>query len=200
MRGVVLQRLQVAATTVIGLAFLALAGVYSVRYYWPMEVEPADPSASVISVYYQGEFVGSGVVVGEDGGEFLVLTAWHVLPADSTSLGGFYVVRADSTRDLALLSVPGRAEALRVGESPRLGQRIRIFAHYEDVAATTQGVISNPELGWVDAPILAGMSGGAVVDDSGDLVGIVLGVFGDDCGLLGETATSSEVDDFLSGR
>jgi hypothetical protein len=133
---------------------------------------------------------GSGFIVAPDG---IIATACHVLVgairADvRLSIGAHYevagTVQRDAAADFALLKVPGTGlPTIPLGDSDTVRQGARVVAlgaplGLEETAS--EGIVSAvrewPQLGRVlqlTAPISPGSSGGPVLNDEGEAVGIV---------------------------
>lgn len=117
-----------------------------------------------------GQVRGSGVVIAND----WVLTAKHVTGVETAD--GFPIVnRFDHPDlDLALLRVPGVRGHVRFGAMPKEGDELHAFGyHLGRVRMRTDGYQSNV-LGWMSAPIIFGCSGGACVNEHGELIGILV--------------------------
>lgn len=137
---------------------------------------------------------GSGVIVDPDG---LVLTCRHVVDGedglcerevrvdfwDGTHLPGT-VVRSHRTLDFALVVVPRRAlPAVPLGDALRVREAETLYVVGSPAGlcnTVTRGIVSaarracatNVEYIQTDAPISPGNSGGPVVTERGDLIGI----------------------------
>lgn len=116
---------------------------------------------------------GSGVVIQPG----WVLTAAHMVPL--TSAGGLRVtgVFRHPTLDLALLRVPGAPyNGLKAAtEVPKLYDRLYVYGwHLGFRYLKTQGFQGHP--GFLSADVVFGVSGGAVINTRGRLVGIITAV------------------------
>jgi serine peptidase DegS len=153
---------------------------------------PGDPDPSGRTRFRINTSFASAVIIDPEG--FLV-TNWHVV-ADAAEIqvelgdGGFVapeVVGLDAETDLALLKIDGRPlPAIRLGSSRRLriGDVVLAIGNpYGLTRSVTQGIVSATgraalELATfedfiqTDAAINTGNSGGALVNTSGELVGI----------------------------
>jgi S1-C subfamily serine protease len=137
---------------------------------------------------------GSGVVVG-DGEE--ILTADHVLgdpesvrvrTADGEVLPARIIGR-DPETDMALLGIDVAQPALRLEGYPPLGGRVcaigNAFGLGLSVSCGTVSAVARSGVGFnriedfiqTDAEVNPGMSGGALVDEAGRLVGILSAIF-----------------------
>jgi S1-C subfamily serine protease len=160
----------------------------------PMPKTPTAPSASVAEA---PKFSGSGAIVSADGH---VLTAAHVvagaksikvLTARGTTTAN--VLRVDEANDLAVLKLAGGSYvALPVAASRavRLGQTVATigFPNFEIQGFSpkvTRGEISSlngfgddPRAWQISVPVQTGNSGGPLLDESGNLVGVVVAKLG----------------------
>ncbi len=118
--------------------------------------------------------VGSGVVV-VDG---WILTAKHLLPIDTA--GDMPCGEAIKHPDLDLALVPCEG-ALAYGLAPstavpRVYQRVYTYSwHQGDTLLKTEGFQAQ-QIGWMSAHVIFGCSGGAVVNNRGELMGIIVQV------------------------
>lgn len=136
-------------------------------------------AASVLTVH--GARPVSGTVVGPD----RVLTAAHVLPADEVTLRTpdgrevtGTVAGRDPSSDLALLRVAGLGlPALAAGGGVRVGELLLAVGRPPHGIQATLGLLERaaPERGWLPsgAAPFRGVSGGALVDARGGLVGVL---------------------------
>ena len=140
-----------------------------------------------------------GTMETSDGSGFfvapvLVATCYHVvgkrlalavvLP-DGTRLTIDKVVASDPDSDLALVRVYGTGTPLRLSDrTPTQGERLQAVTRFGLTEATFVGRHDDPEIGdtfLVSAPGLReGASGGAMVDASGAVVGVIRGAVDDD--------------------
>jgi S1-C subfamily serine protease len=139
----------------------------------------------------QPRFTGTGFFVTDDG---CLLTSYHVVEdaarvAIRTKAGTFAatLVKADKANDVALLKVTGNFPALPVASSRgvKLGESIFTigFPNIElqgfapkltkgDISSLT-GPQDDPRYFQISTPVQPGNSGGALVDDRGNVVGVV---------------------------
>ena len=142
-----------------------------------------------------GSSVCTGTVVRADG---LVLTAYHCVatglrPRVETHAGSTFpgrTVAVDARNDLALVEVPGLGPAAAVlplaSDDPPLGSPLWSIGHPFATAATgrfagtlawsvTRGVVSAVGETFVqtDAALNPGNSGGPLLNDAGELIGVV---------------------------
>ena len=160
----------------------ARAGVVSVLPVW--RGRPPSPD----------EPEGSGVVVG-NGTE--ILTADHVLgdpvsvrvrTADGEILPARILGR-DAATDLALLGIDGEQTAFSLADYPPVGGRVcavgNAFGLGLSVSCGTVSAVARSGIGFnaiedfiqTDAEVNPGMSGGALIDEEGRLVGVLSAIF-----------------------
>lgn len=189
---------------------LALVAVAAVTVTAPAAAQPTAASDAVESsvVILTNTGTGSGSIVGDG----QVLTAAHVLEGASdiqiqTGSGGAVaaVQISDSERDLALLSVPGldgpaldlRDNPAQIGEAAYAvgapsGRYLQISRGIVSAVVNQSGV----ERVQTDAPVNPGNSGGPLVDENGDVLGVVVTKSRTEEGIAFATSTA-EVRDFL---
>jgi S1-C subfamily serine protease len=141
-----------------------------------------------------GSSSGSGLVISRDG---YILTNQHVVQQcgtyevidDKNRTHRAALEVADNVRDLALLTVKEKfptAASLRKAIAPQLGENI-IVVGYPLVAVlgtrpsvgfghvtSTVGVRDNPAQMQISVPVQRGNSGGPVLDQAGNVIGIVV--------------------------
>lgn len=136
---------------------------------------------------------GSGVVLRDD----IIATAWHVIePARRIDVRLFdgqilpaKLIGNDPASDIAILQVDAALRPFEIAPEPDLANRICAIGNAFGLGpSVTCGVVSalhvsnagfNPVEDFVqtDAAINPGSSGGALVDDKGELVGMVSAIF-----------------------
>ena len=121
-----------------------------------------------------GPGVASGVVIADG----WVLTAKHVLPARTVGglASGEEIVHP--TLDLALIHCPGvDPRGLVIAqEVPKVFDRLYAYGwHMGTRLMKTEGY-QGDTAGHMSAPVMFGCSGGAVVNNRGELVGITMGL------------------------
>mgnify|MGYP001074708502 CR=1 FL=1 len=151
--------------------------------------------ASTVSLVMEDNFkqplsLGSGFIV-DDG---KVITNLHVIEdakygyvtisgeSKKHKIEGYLVV--DKTNDLALLSVPSLVgTSIEInGNNPEIGEKIYAIGNPKGLSGTiSEGIISgirtfdNEELIQITAPISPGSSGGPVINNNGELIGVSVG-------------------------
>ncbi|MBR2934562.1 MAG: trypsin-like peptidase domain-containing protein [Oscillospiraceae bacterium] len=139
--------------------------------------------------------LGSGFFISADG---LAVTNHHVVAdahkvhlkmPDGTILTNVKVIGGDQTADVALLKVEGQTNLpfLSLGDSDSLVQGETVYAIGSPIGlenTMSQGIVSNPRriLGdeiriQISVPIDHGSSGGALINQYGEVVGITSGGF-----------------------
>lgn len=148
-------------------------------------------SVGVFSVCKGKSLYGGGTIVGTQGE---ILTVAHIVPdatcevmvktAGSTQVLGARVVKIDTGRDLALLSVdkPTKNSVLLANRKLETGETIFTIGAPGHLQGTvTKGIVSNtgietkatPGTILYDVTVLPGSSGGGVFNENGDLAGII---------------------------
>lgn len=140
---------------------------------------------------------GSAVAIGRDGAKTLLLTADHVLgDADSfrirTADGVAYpawIIGRDRDSDLALLRAEASLPTLDLADPPGLGQKVCAIGNAFGLGLSLScGVLSAKARAGVgfnriedflqsDAAVNPGMSGGALLDEEGRLIGLISAIF-----------------------
>jgi S1-C subfamily serine protease len=143
--------------------------------------------AAAITVRIEGATQGSGVLVKREGNRYTVLTAWHVVSGQRsgeeldiyTPDRKRYPVQPGSIRrlgevDLAVLSFtsPDSYELARLGNLSSISSGSRIYVSGFPFPAITLNAVPNGYQLLYSSPTLPGMSGGAVLNDQGQLLGI----------------------------
>ena len=173
-------------------ALLAAPAVHAQPTITPREIAArAQRSLLVVrSVDADGDTLGSGTgfIVSSDG---TFVTNYHVVEGasrlrveflDGRSFTNVSFVTADARRDLAVLKIPGTGHpALRLGRDSAavIGDRVYVMGNPLGMAGTfSDGLVSGrrPVEGvsmvQISAPISPGSSGGPVMDESGDVIGV----------------------------
>ena len=142
----------------------------------------------------EGQSTGSGIIIGKTTDELLIVTNNHVVAGadeilvklnDNTEYKG-RIIGLDETTDLALVKVEGKnLPAITIGNSDalKIGEWVLAVGNPFNLTSTvTAGIVSAKarSLGangvesfiQTDAAINAGNSGGALVNERGELVGI----------------------------
>lgn len=181
--------LLLTAATIALTVVLACASPYRIGHVWALASSPA-PAApegtveqgTVVQIFtFWGAFVGSACVVAHTEDETFLITAHHVVDDGIPMRTAFGLVRTETVhddQDLALISVPAIfGTAWELGSRLDFGDPVRAMGYYKGIPTMTRGHVANPAAGWIDATFGYGMSGGAVCDEEGRLVGIVESTF-----------------------
>jgi S1-C subfamily serine protease len=154
----------------------------------------AHVSSAVVTVHTeksQGSTQGSGFVVDPGG---IIVTAHHVIAGatrahvvlpSGAALEVTGIVAADPAHDVALLRIDPRADlqAVTLGDSDvmRRGDRVFVLGSPQGLELTaTDGIVSAPvrrsptgrESLQITAPIFGGSSGGPVLSEQGEVIGM----------------------------
>ena len=138
---------------------------------------------------YQPIGIGSGFVIGKNGE---IATNYHVIEGASSALVKFvnreekytveYIVQKSTKYDLAIIKISAKLTPLSLGddELASVGNRIYAIGNPEGLEGTvSEGIISgfrkvdeDFRLMQITAPISPGSSGGPVVNQNGQVIGI----------------------------
>ncbi len=171
---------------------------------------PEETYNSVVVVYTETG-VGSGFSIKEN----LIITNAHVVGNnknvainlyDDTTIKG-KVVKSDIEKDLALIKIEKSLAPLNTNEENiNIGQEVYAIGAPKDMPYTmTKGIISalDRKLGQntyiqIDASVNSGNSGGPLVDDSGNVIGIIT-LKANDAEGIGFALKASEILAFVDG-
>lgn len=131
-------------------------------------------------------FFGSACVVGHMDERTYLFTAHHVVE-DWWSTFAVTHEHSDLKLDFAVVSIPGTiGTAWEIAEEfPGDGEFVNCLGYYRGQSTFTEGVVANNKLGWVDATVGGGMSGGACSNEDGQLAGIIIATYeGDGIGIV----------------
>lgn len=139
---------------------------------------------------------GTGFFISEDGylitNEHVVHGAGQVKVLTSTGMNAAKVILADPASDLALLKVQGEFHCLPIkpSRSVRLGETVATVGFPNPVLqgfspklakgeiASLAGIQDDPKWFQVSLPVQPGNSGGALVDTSGNVIGVIVAKLG----------------------
>lgn len=171
--------------TILGICLLAATAAMALS---PGEIEKA--KQSVVKVVGEGDCHGTGIVIDT----YRILTAGHVVEKCATA-----VIFQDGTErkvvekitnnvdDLGIMfvSVPEGVPALPLAKQYLVGEPVTLLGYPESLplTANTGTILSDEPTGvpgttserLTDALVAEGMSGGPVVNDNGELVGVITG-------------------------
>lgn len=189
--------------------FLLFALLISLSAY-AINFAPEETYNSVVVVYTKTG-VGSGFSIKEN----LIITNAHVVENnknvdinlyDGTTIEG-KVIKSDFDKDLALIKIDKSLIPLNTNEDKiSIGQEVYAIGAPKDIPYTmTKGIISalDRKIGentyiQIDASVNSGNSGGPLVDDSGNVIGIITLKINDAEG-IGFALKASEMLDFVNG-
>lgn len=148
-------------------------------------------SVGIFSLCGGEALYGGGTIVGTNGE---ILTVAHIVPntgcdvvvkkQDSSKVYGARIIRIDSARDLALISVDTKTENAVYLAEKKLDTGETIFtvgAPSRLQGSVTKGIVSNTEVETPATPgaivyditVLPGSSGGGVFNEEGELAGVI---------------------------
>jgi S1-C subfamily serine protease len=162
------------------------------RDFKPREAPPAGGDSSAESIAQtRPEASGTGFFITEDGflvtNEHVVKDATQIRLVTSMGLMSARVVKVDSANDLALLKAAGKFPALAVVSSRavKMGSTVATVGFPNPTlqgfapklakgeVAALSGAQDDPRYFQVGVPVQPGNSGGALVDERGNVVGVV---------------------------
>ena len=146
----------------------------------PAEVESDVQQGTVLQLFDDyHDFMGSACVVGHSDTRTFMITAFHVIStATESNFGELKTEATDPKMDLALVSVPHvMGTAFELNTTIDFGTPISARGYLAGAPTMTFGHVANPHLGWLDCAVGFGMSGGAVIDADGRLVGLIKRTF-----------------------
>lgn len=171
---------------------------------------PEDTYNSVV-VVYTDTGVGSGFSIKEN----IIITNAHVVGYnkkvainlyDGTTIKG-NVIKTDSEKDLALIKVDKTITPLSINsDNLSIGKEVYAIGAPKDMPYTmTKGIISalNRKLGQntyiqIDASINSGNSGGPLVDDDGNVIGVIT-LKASDAEGIGFAINTKDINNFIEG-
>ena len=177
---------------------------------YAINFSPEETYNSVV-VVYTDTGVGSGFYIKEN----VIITNAHVVGYDKkvtvnlfdgTSIKGT-VIKTDTEKDLALIEVSKTITPLNIiSDNLSIGQEVYAIGAPKDMPYTmTKGIISalNRKLGQntyiqIDASVNSGNSGGPLVDDSGNVIGIIT-LKASDAEGIGFAINTKDIKNFIEG-
>lgn len=171
---------------------------------------PEETYKSVV-VVYTDTGVGSGFCIKEN----IIITNAHVVEHnkkvtvnlyDGTTVDG-NVIKIDVAKDLALVEIDKVIAALNINsDSLSIGQEVFAIGTPKDMPYTmTKGIISalNRKIGQntyiqIDASVNSGNSGGPLVDNSGNVIGIIT-LKASDAEGIGFAIDAKDINNFVDG-
>ena len=171
---------------------------------------PEETYNSVVVVYTETG-VGSGFSIKEN----LIITNAHVVGYNKEVAVNLYngttikgsVIKTDIEKDLALIKINKTITPLSINsENVSVGQEVYVIGAPKDIPYTmTKGIISaiNRKLGQstyiqIDASVNSGNSGGPLVDDSGNVIGIIT-LKASDAEGIGFAINTKDINNFIEG-
>lgn len=171
---------------------------------------PEETYNSVVVVYTETG-VGSGFSIKEN----LIITNAHVVGYNKEVAVNLYngttikgsVIKTDIEKDLALIKINKTITPLSINsENVSVGQEVYVIGAPKDIPYTmTKGIISaiNRKLGQstyiqIDASVNSGNSGGPLMDDSGNVIGIIT-LKASDAEGIGFAINTKDINNFIEG-
>lgn len=177
-------------TLVVLILFISLLGLQSV--YATTNISAAlDKVVMIISMddNYQPIGIGSGFIIGNNGE---IATNYHVVEGASSAIAKFVnqeekysienIVQRNTAYDIAILQINTKSTPISLGddEVSSIGERIYAIGNPEGLEGTvSEGIISgfrkidnNFRIMQITAPISPGSSGGPVINQNGQVIGI----------------------------
>lgn len=196
-------KIKIAGSVIFFILLIALP-VYAINFI------PEETYNSVVVVYTPAG-VGSGFSVREN----IILTNAHVVGDDTTVTITMYdgtlvkgtVIKTNTKKDLALVKIDNSIAPLNIStDRITTGQEVYAIGAPKDMPYTmTKGIISTPDrkLGentyiQIDASVNPGNSGGPLVDDNGNVIGIIT-LKASDAEGIGFAINTKDINDFIEG-
>lgn len=200
-------------TRVVMAGMLAALSVSLQATDWTVIVKPALPQVPRIEVLHersQQPGVCSGVVLNAQDG--FLLTAAHCVEGDPAKLAitvngrDATIEKSNRLLDLAVLKFKAKREtAMPLARvSPQIGSEVAVLGFafgIERIAVqfgrVTQSYNDETKTLWLDASVIPGNSGGAVIDEQGRLVGMTSRVYYSGPSNVGAAIPIEVVEDFV---
>lgn len=150
-------------------------------------------------LYTQG--YGSGISIGNN----YILSSAHIV-RDEKQLpfidNKYYakVAKKDINYDLLLLKIDNPFKPFKIANSISIGEKIVIWGYPNGLQAFIFGRVAsfNEEVIFLDSKVIKGMSGGAVINEKGELLGVFTGGVGEP-DMLGIAINFPRIKKFLKG-
>jgi S1-C subfamily serine protease len=160
------------------------------------------------------EGICSGVVINKDSG--FVLTAAHCVEGENPALTVAITVndrhaeiaRVNRKLDLAVVRTslrPGDTEVAIAEKSPPAGEEVAVIGYAFGVAKLTaqfgrvaQSYNDETKTIWLDASVIPGNSGGAIIDAAGRLVGLTSRIYYSGPSSMGAAIPVEQIEDFVT--
>jgi S1-C subfamily serine protease len=150
-------------------------------------------------LYAQG--YGSGISIGNNH----ILSSAHIIHNEKQLpfINNKYyakVIKKDLNCDLLLLKTDNASEPFKLANSISIGEKIIIWGYPNGLQAFIFGRVAsfNEEIIFLDSKVIKGMSGGAVINERGELLGVFTGGVGEP-DMLGIAINFPRIKKFLKG-
>lgn len=192
------------------LSILSLFMLFISSSVYAINFTPEETYNSVVVVYTETG-VGSGFSIKEN----IIITNAHVVESnknvaiklyDGTTVKG-QVIKTDIEKDLALIKTDKQLTPLNINmDNISIGQEVYAIGAPKDMPYTmTKGIISalDRKLGknsyiQIDASVNSGNSGGPLVDESGNVIGIIT-LKASDAEGIGFAVDTKDINSFIEG-
>ena len=110
------------------------------------------------------------------------------------------VVKKDKDFDLALLKTSDFARSFKIAKSTSVGEKVIVWGYPAGIQGFIHGWVANfnEDFIFLDIKVIQGMSGGAVINEKGELLGVFRGGVGQP-DMLGVAVNFSRIKKFLKG-
>lgn len=110
------------------------------------------------------------------------------------------VIKKDPDSDLLLLKISNSAKSFKLANSISIGEKVLIWGYPAGFQAFIFGRVANftEEIIFLDSKVIKGMSGGAVINEKGELLGVFKGGIGEP-DILGLAVNFPRIKKFLKG-
>lgn len=159
---------------------------------WTCEDELHTDFGTLIPLYTRGYFVGTAFVLYHEHGHTYCLTAYHCIDdndGEVSFFGSTEIVRYDADVDIAVIRIHGiHGQPFHLSDrEPRNGEPATLVSLFDGKTVIIPGHIVNVEEGWYTCDVEHGMSGGALLDSHGRVIGVVTHMYS---GLSGAVSTA----------
>lgn len=144
---------------------------------------------------------GSGITL-EDG---YILSVEHIVHKEELLpfINNQYyatVIKKDKNFDLALLKISNFARPFRIAKSISIGEKVIVWGYPAGLQGFIHGWVANfnEDFIYLDMRVIQGMSGGAVINEKGELLGVFKGGVGQP-DMLGIAINFPRIKKFLKG-
>jgi S1-C subfamily serine protease len=144
---------------------------------------------------------GSGITIGDN----YILSSAHIVYNEKqlpfiNDKHYAKVIKKDKNSDLLLLKISNSAKSFKLANSITIGEKVIIWGYPAGCESFIFGRVANftEEIIFLDAKVIKGMSGGAVMNEKGELLGVFKGGIGEP-DMLGLAVNFPRIKKFLKG-